>query len=106
MAMNEYLATVGGELARQWHLPKQVEESIEHYRDYAAAPSFGKVAAMVNLASQLASILVCTDDSEMSEDVEDIARLQVSRDIGLSADDVKSLVAETGQIRHIVQSML
>ena len=106
LAMNEFHVLVGQDLARHWSLPQPVVDSIECYRDYRAALAFQKTAMMVHLASQLASFLVCSEEPATKEDVEDVVRLRVSQDLGLSLDHVESLLKQSWRIRDIVESML
>lgn len=47
-------AQVGGELARQWHLPKLLEECIEFHHDIAGAKQFKREVALVHIANTLA----------------------------------------------------
>jgi HD-like signal output (HDOD) protein len=106
LAMNEYHIAVGGALADSWNLPTQVVESVLYYHDYTEAPSYRNVATMVNLASQLAAFLVCTDEPAVPADAEDLARMPVCRELGFSANDVDGLLARLERIRALVDSTL
>lgn len=47
-------AQVGGELARQWKLPKMLEECIEYHHNIQSAPCFPHEVALVHIANVLA----------------------------------------------------
>jgi putative nucleotidyltransferase with HDIG domain len=47
-------AQVGGELARQWKLPKMLEECIEYHHDIQSAQHFPREVALVHIANILA----------------------------------------------------
>jgi len=47
-------AAVGGELARLWHIPSQLEECIACHHDVGAATAFPRQVALVHLANVLA----------------------------------------------------
>jgi putative nucleotidyltransferase with HDIG domain len=47
-------AQVGGELARQWNLPKMLAACIEHHHDIHAASDFHREVALVHIANSLA----------------------------------------------------
>lgn len=47
-------AQVGGELARQWKLPKMLEECIEYHHDIPSAQHFPHEVALVHIANILA----------------------------------------------------
>jgi putative nucleotidyltransferase with HDIG domain len=61
---------VGGELARQWHLPSLLEECIAFHHDVARAERFPKEVAIVHIANVLA--LMAEVDSLEIEDFQPV----------------------------------
>lgn len=63
-------ASVGGALARLWHIPALLEECIAYHHDIAGAKQYPREAALIHVANVLA--LMAEIDSLDSEDVSPI----------------------------------
>jgi putative nucleotidyltransferase with HDIG domain len=83
---------VGGELARQWKLPLLLAECIEFHHDVAATQNFPREVALIHIANILALMaeihtLELDDVSPIDPDAWKV--------LGLKADEVAELIAET-----------
>ena len=78
-------AQVGGELARQWKLPKMLEECIEFHHDIRSAVHFQRETALVHIANVLA--LMAEVQTFNTDDVTPVDPLAWGI-IGLDADKV------------------
>jgi len=85
-------AAVGGALARRWHLPAALAESIEFHHEPARAQRHPLDVAIVHIANSLAALIEI--DSLEYEDAAPIA--PVAWEVtGLKREDVLGLVADT-----------
>ncbi len=87
-------AQVGGELARQWKLPKMLEECIEYHHDIHSAQHFPREVALVHIANILA-LMAEVQTFDLS-DVSPIDPLAWEI-IGLDADEVIQQVVSEAQ---------
>ena len=78
-------AQVGGELARQWKLPKMLEECIEYHHDIRSALHFPREPALVHIANVLA--LMAEVQTLNPDDVSPIDPI-AWKIVGLNADEV------------------
>ncbi|MDD5249816.1 MAG: HDOD domain-containing protein [Rhodocyclaceae bacterium] len=85
-------AAVGGELARQWHLPPLLEECIACHHDIAAAARHPREVALVHIANSLA--LMAELDTVDPADVTPIDPFAWVL-TGLTADCIEPAVRET-----------
>lgn len=78
-------AQVGGELARQWKLPKMLEECIEYHHDIQSASRFPRETALVHIANALA--LMAEVQTLNPDDVSPVDPI-AWKIVGLNADEV------------------
>lgn len=94
-------AEVGGELARQWHLPTLLEECIRYHHNPAGAEQYPKAVALVHIANVLA--MMAEVDSLDLTDFSPIDPVAWALS-GLEADCVEAVVREAqGEIREVEQ---
>ncbi len=105
LALDEYHVRAGCKLAREWNLPPQVAETVHYHQDYHDAPLFAEVAMTVNLAVALANIVMEQDEELWPLASERLQRAQVCSDLGLSIENMQTLMSHCGRVREIVESM-
>lgn len=94
-------AVVGGELAKQWHLPTLLEACIRYHHDIAQATEHDKAVALVHIANVLA-MMAEVDDLDLA----DVSPIEsVAWEItGLDAASVASVVREAqAEIKEVEQ---
>lgn len=92
-------AQVGGELARQWHLPNLLEECIAFHHDITGASKFKREVALIHIANTLAMMAeVQASDLEevspMNNDAWQIVGLSAGETIAETLQDVAANLAE------------
>jgi HD-like signal output (HDOD) protein len=106
LALEEYHVRAGGKLVREWNLPPQVAEAVQYHQDYRDAPLFRQVAMTVNLAIELANIVIEKDDELWPQCSEGVSGSEVCGDLGLTAANVKTLMSHAERVRETVRSMV
>jgi len=51
-------------VAKEWELPKIVSEAISYYKNFDQSPSQPELAATIAFGSELASLMLCPDDTD------------------------------------------
>ena len=105
LALDEYHVRAGGKLVREWNLPPQVAEAVHYHRSYHDASLFGEVAMTVNLAIDLANIVIEQDEELWPQSVQGVSTSQVCSDLGLTAQNVETLMGHAERIKETVRSM-
>lgn len=105
LAIDEYHVRAGCKLAREWNLPPQVAEAVQYHQNYGDAPLFGQVAMIVNLAVEIATIVLEHGEEHWSESVETLGRSQVSSNLGLTAKNLETLMSHAKRVKEAVKSM-
>lgn len=104
-AIDEYHVRAGAKLAREWNLPPQVAEAVQFHQDYRGAPLFAEVAMTVNLAIKLGSIVLEQEEEQWLQCVEVISSSQVCSDLGLTADNLQTLMSHGRRVAETVKSL-
>lgn len=94
-------AEVGGELAKQWHLPPLLEECIRYHHNPAGASQYAKAAALVHIANVLA--MMAEVDSLELDDFPPIEPTTWAQ-AGLDEDCIEAVVREAqAEIKEVEQ---
>ena len=104
LALDVYHAQVGGMLARQWRMPEQVVEAVEHHHDYDSAEKFQEAAITVNFSDQMAHVMFPSPDRTVTRD--DLEQAKVLEDLNLYRDDLESLFAKEEQLTEMLEAMV
>lgn len=96
-------AQVGGELARQWKLPKILEECIEYHHDIQSAAHFPREVALVHIANILALMaevqtLDPDDVSPIDPRAWEIAGLDAGEAIQMTVGEAQEAIAEAEKL--------
>lgn len=96
-------AQVGGELARQWKLPKMLEECIEYHHDIWSAAHFPREVALVHIANILALMaevqtLDPADVSPIDPRAWEIAGLDAGEAIQSAVGEAQEAIAEAEKL--------
>ena len=105
LAVDEYHVRAGSKLVREWNLPPQVAEAVHYHQNYHDASLFGEVAMTVNLAIELANIVIEQNEELWPQSVQVISTSQVCRDLGLTAENVETLMGHAERVKDVVGSM-
>jgi putative nucleotidyltransferase with HDIG domain len=96
-------AQVGGELARQWKLPKMLVECIEHHHNIRTEMSFSREVALVHIANILALMAEVRtfdpgDVSPIDPHAWEILDLEPEEVIHATVEEVQKEIAEAEQV--------
>ena len=95
-------AEVGGELAKQWHLPPLLEECIRYHHNPVGASQYAKAAALVHIANVLA-MMAEVDSLEMDDfsPIDPAAWAQAGLDEGCIEAVVREAQAEIKEVEQL-----
>lgn len=82
-----YHVSFGVVVVGKWEMPLIVQESVEHYQNYAQSQRSAEQAMVINAASKLASVMCDTQEHDYDEVMND----QVFADLNLYEDDIETL---------------
>lgn len=78
----------GDVIVRKWEMPAIVQQSVQYYRDYAAAPAHKDQAMVINAAARMASVTQGLTAESLTEVMKD----QVFADLNLYDDELEALM--------------
>jgi len=106
LVIEEYHVRAGSKLVREWNLPPHVAEAVDHHQKYQDASLFPEVAMTVNLAIEMANIVIEQDEESWPQAVQGLGASQVCSDLGLTVQNVETLMSHADRVKEAVKSMM
>lgn len=94
---------VGGELARRWKFPDEIQEAIEEQVAYDQDKPYSDLAAIIYLAKYLEQVI----DNELSnDDIQSSFPKDLASDLGLSCEEITSEMATLKELNSGLDAIL
>ena len=99
--VQKFHQALGLRLAEEWKLPKQVQETIKHYKDYQNAEACENDVMICTLADLLSLHLYADDGPEFEE----IKKHPVCNDLNLYPDDLETIKSQLDKVKEQVSDL-
>lgn len=97
----QFHQVLGLRLAEEWKLPKQVQETIKHYKDYQKADTCENDVMICTLAAQLSLHLYADNPPSFEE----IIAHPVCNDLNLYPDDLEAIQSQLEKVKEQVSDL-